>query len=325
MSHIPFPSIESFRHVVSFVRKNCDYHGRGYPTISFVGRVKLHGTNAGVRLNPDGTLTAQSRERDLSLLSDNAGFAAFVERNKEELTRAMEFGPFKVLYGEWIGRGIQKNVAITQLEKRFVPFAIAREDEYGAIVYESYPMSELVDFGWLERVDHLLPEPKVTVDFANPEASIETFESLTAQFEDECPYGKMRGVSGIGEGLVWTPFESHNFEYTRLCFKTKGEKHGNKGRDAKVKIAVSVEKIADMALLIEKLLPQWRLEQGISVLKERGIEISKSTTGDYLKWIASDVIKEEADTVANSGFDTKVVMGEVSKVARRFYFSQEGV
>ena len=56
-------------------------------------------------------------------------------------------------------------------------------------------------------------------------------------------------------------------------------------------------------------------------MRENGIEVSKPNTGEYLKWIAKDVLKEESDYIAASGFEEKAVMAEISKKARQFYFN----
>lgn len=44
-------------------------------------KVKLHGTNAAVRFEPNGTIVPQSQNRDLTVDADNNGFAACVRRH----------------------------------------------------------------------------------------------------------------------------------------------------------------------------------------------------------------------------------------------------
>lgn len=320
---IKFPSIGQFRDVVKYVRTNCDYHGLPYPKISFRGSTKLHGTNAGIRLEPDGTLVAQSRERDLSIESDNAGFAAFVVRN-ETLIRewfqqetVLRGALVTVIFGEWCGGNIQKGVALNQLPKMFVPFASGNSEEIQ--LHEALCSLEDGAKEWNRTV--VLDVFYVDVDFSDPEAASQSLTDMTLRVEERCPFAASRGVTGIGEGIVWSPYGQlpDTLEYQRLLFKTKGEKHGNPATSQKVKIAVSAEKLADMAALVEKLLPQWRLNQGLEQFAGR--DVTREDTGAYLKWVSTDVFKEESDTIAISGFDAKVVMAEVSKAARRFFFS----
>ena len=76
---IKYPSIEQFRNVIRTVKERHDYQGKSengepiyqhvspYPVIKFTGTVKLHGTNAGIVLCKDGTMSFQSRERQLTL------------------------------------------------------------------------------------------------------------------------------------------------------------------------------------------------------------------------------------------------------------------
>ena len=92
---VKFPSIEQFRTVVSNVNRHFNFVGLDEngdaiydptlpkPVITFKGTVKLHGTNAGVSFNNIGRLWAQSRENIITVEKDNAGFAFFVESNKE--------------------------------------------------------------------------------------------------------------------------------------------------------------------------------------------------------------------------------------------------
>jgi len=324
---VKFPSIDSFRHVVKFVRNRCDHHGWPYPTFTFWGDVKLHGTNAGVRMTADGALVAQSRERDLAVGDDNAGFAAFVSRNEDAIRLLMTGLEADVIFGEWIGPGIQKGVAINQLpERQFVVFASRTKGQEHLRKYSG--TFDVFSDGHCRAVK--IDAESVTVDFNTPDTAVVQLEELTSQYENECPYGKHFGISGVGEGLVWKPvnlgcWDDHWNDLdtlNKLMFKTKGSLHSNsKVFDSKVKVAVSAERIADFNALIEKLLPAWRLEQGLSWMRENGIEASKHNTGEYLKWVAKDVLKEESDYIAASGFEDKVVMAEISKKARQFYFN----
>lgn len=79
---------------------------------------KLDGTNAQVIVTEDGEVAAASRTRLITpgKLTDNYGFAGWVEDHKDELR---ELGPGRH-FGEWYGQGIQRNYGLT--EKRFALF-----------------------------------------------------------------------------------------------------------------------------------------------------------------------------------------------------------
>src|SRR5690606_6479826 len=130
-------------------RDNHDYQGKDeqgnpilrhttpYPILLFKGRVKVHGTNAGLVLNADGSIDYQSRERLLSIGSDNAGFCTymsglpihhyFMNISQQLETPCQEY---IAIYGEWCGGSIQKGVAISGMEKAFIVFDVVVDGIY---------------------------------------------------------------------------------------------------------------------------------------------------------------------------------------------------
>jgi hypothetical protein len=140
-----FHDINQFKDVIRTVKDRTYYVGkdefgnpifdksRSLPTIKFRGTTKIHGSSGSVVFDcsTDG-ITALSRSRVLSIESDNYGFAFFVESRKEffshlfnSLLENFKVRPDKiVLHGEWAGKGIQKSVAVSDLEKSFYIFDI---------------------------------------------------------------------------------------------------------------------------------------------------------------------------------------------------------
>jgi hypothetical protein len=352
---LKFPSIDQFRHAVATVKRAAEYHGKPLPVIEYEGRIKLHGTNAGIHVNIDtGKVTAQSRERSLTVNSDNYGFAAFVARNEaailahvkpwfEGFIGAEEADEVRgvTIYGEWIGPGIQKNVGIAQLpERQFVVFSIAYDDtikqnDDGSTDAIFYNIPEaagtLFDIPGFKMITDV-PVIKLSIDFSRPDEVVETLQKLTQEVEDNCPYAKLYDIDGIGEGLVWSPSVMSLFilddlmpeeKFHRIWFKTKGEKHGNKGTNNTVKVAVTAEKIEDFTALCSQLLPEWRLEQGFNALPtDSSAQPARTQTGAFLKWVTTDVYKEELDTILASEFEWKVVAQELSKRARIWFLEK---
>ena len=141
--------------------------------------------------------------------------------------------------------------------------------------------------------------------------------NITEGVEAECPVAKYFGVSGIGEGVVWHT----SFNNNTLLFKVKGEKYSS----SKVKklAAVDVEVIKNIQLLVDSIVTENRLTQGIQVLSEQGVNVSDNkATKEFINWIRNDVIKEETDTILASGLDFNKVMNSVSSKAGR-WFSQK--
>lgn len=73
---------------------------------------KIDGTNAQVIITEDGRVAAGSRTRLITpgKTTDNFGFAAWVEDNKEEL---LKLGPGRH-FGEWWGKGVQRGYGLQE-------------------------------------------------------------------------------------------------------------------------------------------------------------------------------------------------------------------
>lgn len=247
---IKFPSIEQFRHVIHHVKTHAQYAGKDengdaiydqskpIPTLKFRGTIKLHGANAGIVydcLNDE--ITYQSRERELSLTSDNAGFMLAQKQNEElwrgyfksiieDDTNSEEFKIEKIaIFGEWCGSGIQKGVAINQLPKMFVIFAAKIIWADGFTAWSRYEDSTTDDVGIPNVYDiNDFPTFEIEVDFNHPELAQNKMIEITEEVEKECPVGKAFGISGIGEGVVWTCV-SDGWNDSGTWFKVKGEAH----------------------------------------------------------------------------------------------------
>ncbi|CAK5228130.1 unnamed protein product [Aphanomyces euteiches] len=342
---IPFPSIEQFRHVIAAVAYHAQYVGRDednkpihdttkpLPVLTFHGSVKLHGSNTGIVFHAysPAEIQFQSRSRILSVKDDYEGFANHMTRHLDclvELKQAIaeSVGPDSTadqtiaVFGEWCGGNIQKGVALAQLPKMFVMF--------GVLVGERW-----LDMTLLRSVEfeaarifhvHRFGEWAITIDFNAPKESQPELEQLTALIEEECPAGKHFGISGVGEGIVWkcvTP----GFTGPRFWFKTKGERHAMpdpslKGAKVPKQAApVDPELVHSIQAFIDLAVSDARLEQGLSVLKERGIEITIKSMGEFIKWVQQDVAKEETDTMAANGLEFKTLAGPIAAIAREWY------
>jgi RNA ligase len=354
---IKFPSIEQFRNVVHNVTSRAHYAGKDelgnviydtskpLPTLAFQGTVKLHGTNAGIACDAEGTVWCQSRENIITPMSDNAGFAMYVEANKvfyrELLNQAMlayslHNDEALLIFGEWCGGNIQKKVAITQFPKMFVIFGMARVDAEGQKEWFLPDEIRIVcerthdQLGvWLDSVHHIYEFPtwEVEIDFARPHDIQNHLVDLTIAVEQECPVGKQLGATiekgpMIGEGIVWKCVTS-GYEDSGNWFKVKGELHQQASK-VKTLNPVDVERIDAIHNLAVQVTPEWRLEQMFQQTFDtlNGGQPDIKRMGDYIKAVMADVMKEELDTVAASGFTTKEVTGSISKIARDYLLKQ---
>lgn len=309
---IKFPSIEQFRNCVSAVSATCKYHEIPLPTIKFKGTVKIHGTNAGVVVTSD-EVYAQSRANLITPEKDNAGFACFVHKNQDTLRSIVEsaYGTDNTVavFGEWCGAGIQKGVGVSELEKMFVIFGVKIDDQW----VESSTLKS--------NEDHIFnitqfPTYEMDIDFSNPQMSTNKLVEITEAVEAECPVAKAFGVSGIGEGVVW----SADWNEQHLMFKVKGEKHSS----SKVKklATVDTEKLEGIQKFVEYAVTENRLNQAIEqVFTINGIEPDVKHTGDFLGWVVRDILKEELDTMLASNLEPKQVNGAISKHARQWWMT----
>lgn len=143
---------------------------------------KVDGTNASVWLE-NGKIKAGSRNRELALDNDNAGFCKFANTS-EKLKSFFELYPTVRLYGEWLVPHSLKTYK-EDAWREFYVFDAMIEDDY--ISYDVYkPMLELFSINYI---------PPIAI-CKNP--TIETLYNLlekTGQFLVED--GK-----GLGEGIV---------------------------------------------------------------------------------------------------------------------------
>lgn len=326
-----FTSIEAFRHVIRSVKDYCKDNGKPLPKIEYEGTVKLHGTNAGTRVT-EVKIQPQSRSNIIGIGNDNMGFAVFSHDKHASLCNLVRtFLPKNVdlnvtIFGEWIGPGIQKNVAVSQLkDKQFVIFK-AYHEELGYLNIKQ--ITENISNELLNELNskniyfiNQIPVYEIVIDFANPEDSVNELDKLTLEVENECPWGKFHGVIGIGEGIVWQPKDQELSKYSNLWFKTKGLKHKNAGEKIVNKTPIDVAKIKSMKQFANVVLPDWRLEQGISEMQHAGTTVSMQNLGNYLKWVCQDVIKEESDVIAENNITWKEASKYVIEKAKDYYLN----
>lgn len=83
---------------------------------------KIDGTNACIKITEDGGFLTGSRTRWITPSDDNYGFSAWAHKHIKEL---MMLGP-GTHFGEWWGSGCQRGYGLSNGEKRWSLFNIAR-------------------------------------------------------------------------------------------------------------------------------------------------------------------------------------------------------
>jgi len=280
--------------------------------VSYRPKVKLHGTHAAIRIDSvqhEGTVTAQSRTRDLTVGEDNFGFASWVEHYSEALTPWHED---RVLYGEWYGPGVQKGVALSEVGRRKFAVYAAR---YGSVlVTEPALIRRLCD----ELPCHVLPwyGPVFVWDFSSPdEALLARLNSEVDSIDKCCPWAyEMHGIEGTGEGLVMYPYSSPERDSLELAWKAKGATHR---QSAGKPITARAVASADVISFVEAVLTESRLDQ--AVVEACGCLRKPEMTSQFLRWIGNNVLRECANELTASGLEWKQVAKTLASRAGRWY------
>ena len=335
-----FSHIDQFRQVykemlsrAQFVGKDDTGHAIYDNTIipkpvQFYGTVKLHGTNSSVcECNRERWF--QKRSDFVVIDHDNAGFAAFATQKKEAFDKLFgiiyqEFGLKEdyiyCIYGEWFGKGVQKSVAVSDLSKRFAIFDVVICNGNEKFHLPPNFIKTLVDPENDIYNVFLFKTYEIEINFEHPETAVEELNRLTLEVEEHCPAGQYFGVDGIGEGIVWNHRTEDGVNVYR--FKTKGEKHSN----TKVKkigevVGITPEEIKSINEFVDYSLTQNRLEQGLKEIFGDS-EPNQSGIGNFVKWCVSDVMREEADTIAMNKFKVKFVVNSLNSKARNFIMEE---
>lgn len=338
--HINYPKIQQFRNVVTDINHHISFTGLDgdgnpvydhtieKPTVTFTGTVKLHDTNASVCFNVERGFWAQSRNSIITPEKDNAGFAFFTEAHREEFMFLFE----KIIdedqdidkyctvsiYGEWAGKGIQKGVGISELDKAFYIFGVKiskLEDED----HNSY---------WIDSSSLRCEEKRiyniedfktfsVDVDFNMPQLSQNKFIEITEEIEKECPVAKKLGVKeGLGEGVVWTAsYKDNNYR-----FKVKGEKHSV--TKVKTLASVDVEKLNSIQEFVSYAVTKNRFDQAIENVFDKG-ELDIRKMGNLIRWVVNDITSEELDTMSKNNLEPKDVNKYISNKTRQMFFEAQ--
>lgn len=307
-----FTSIQNFKQMLATAK----YKGLEGEKLNFTGTVKLHGTNSSILKFVDSdTLQFQSRNNILGPSKDNLDFYTSNSKYQKEFLELFKHietiqkaEHYTAIYGEWCGKKIQSRVALSEIERFFVIFAVKIDD-----VYLDISAFKTIQNGDI-RVYNILDFPvyNVVVDVDNPDSAIKEIQEFTQQVEKECPVGKFFGKSGTGEGIVWRlddcPGNVH------FWFKSKGELHSmSKKKECNYDDSIEFKNARDF---VDNYLTTARLNQGFDWMIEQNIPINLQHIKDYILWEIRDLEKEEKSSLKFGKFDVKKL---VSKQAGTFY------
>lgn len=314
-----FPSINQFHSVVK-------YHASSATGSTYRAKIKLHGTNAGIHINPQGELSAQSRNRVLSLQNDNAGFATWVRDNNEYFS-SLAIEEHVIIYGEWCGPGILRGTAIQNIEhKVFCIFALqwGKDEETSCMIVDPEDIAK-----YLRDIPsdvYILPwfKDQVEIDFTDPDhmqKQLDIINKWVKEIDEQDPWVKATfNIKGCGEGLVFVPISrdfTTRWDYSKHAFKVKGEKHNvvkqNMPAQVNAEVAASLASFAVNTATIQ------RFEQMIS---DNALTFDMENTGAFLKAVNQDIHKECQAELEASGLEWKQAAKAVSTRAVNWFKAQ---
>ncbi|KAF3047126.1 hypothetical protein E8E12_011370 [Didymella heteroderae] len=314
----------------------------GYYTstpIPLIGHVKLHGTHADIVVYNDNRIILQSRNVcNITIANDNSGFAAamadkadavlelrnrYVERWKA-INPSLALDPQYpvIIAGEWVGTGIQKDVAVSQLSRRFVIVSVAInnswiEDTY----YRDYEAPEASIYN-VSRGGTFRP----TLYPDDIPRTLKVAELFAERVALTCPFALEFGVHGEGEGIVWKPAPEHLNANPALWFKTKGGRFKPSFAPKPKVLPVGVQEQRDAA---DAAAIAWctreRLQQGWDYLKEVGMKRDVTSLSAYLKWVQNDILVEEKGFIQEQAIDGGMLPVGIAKIARLWYIQRVGL
>ena len=123
---------------------------------------KLDGTNAQVWLDDEGNIKAGSRNRELTLEKDNAGFYKFILEN-ENIKKYLEKHPTHRLYGEFLVPHSLKTYR-EDAWRRFYIFDVCLDKEDDTVEYIPYDLYKpLVEEFELDYIPPILYHKRIII------------------------------------------------------------------------------------------------------------------------------------------------------------------
>lgn len=331
MAVFSWPEIEGFHNIRAYLKMD---PGQGWQafellggksTVHYKSKVKLHGTNCAVQLHADGRVIPQSRTTDLSVSPDQLGFARFIKDNETAWKSGSSHNRAgMVIYGEWVGPGVQKsNVAVSDLPGKVFAIFAARHMSDGSdlLVVEPEILASYVrDIPGV----YVIPwyEEEIIIDWKHTDeqlnSDVEPINNWVATVEAVDPWVKAEfGKEGMGEGLVFYPVSHPGLEnFKNLAFKAKGAGHRVVKQSAPVQ--VNAEVAASVDQFVDMVLTEARLEQGTATVSG----FDKKKTGQFVSWIVSDVKKETQAELSASNLTWNQVEKSLATKARTWYLAK---
>lgn len=348
---ISFGSIEQFRNTITNIGHRARFSGVDttgnniydedikLPTVVAIGSEKIHGTNASICFSNSTGLWIQSKNSIITPENDNFGCAKWATERSDiwknliiKLANAhnvdLDTQIISVFF-EWCGGSVQKKSAVTGLDKLAIIFQHYKvstldptsdiDSFWNKAVVESNYVSDN-DSGIYNIMD--FPNYEFKIDFEKPSVLQNKFIEQVMSIEANSPVGQAFGIDGnIGEGIVCT----FMYKNKLFRFKVKGEKHAG-GCKVKTLTPVDLEQEQKIIEFANYACSQSRLDQAwqeiFNIGSSNPVIPTIKYTGNFIKAVITDVIKEESDIIKDRELDPKSINGTISKISRVWFMER---
>jgi hypothetical protein len=335
LSHIKISSIELFADILDREARD----GQDARTLAFRKKIKIHGQNGCIRIEPDGAVAFQAKNSDVTIEDDIKSFAADMQSQKAAWAGAAT-DTVLTFFGEWAGPKIAKGTAVQRTDKkRFYIFNVG----VGRVLDPRRPGVMIPE--WVitdpDAIEAMLPEDldrdlirvlpyegaPIEINFASSDSIEHALDELNAQVDRldlEDPYFQREfGIKAPGEGYVLSLHASRagqlsGNEVSRTSFKAKTQKH----RVQKQKKAAQPRGEMPKTVLefTRIFVTPARVDQAIEEVA--GGQAQKKHIGQILSWIAGDVKKEGGVEIEALGEDARHLSAAIIQAAKPMILDQ---
>lgn len=271
---------------------------------------KLDGTNATVWADDKGVIHAGSRNRELSLEKDNAGFYKHVMESEkmEPIRRFCVDNPFMVVCGEWLG-GKAGHIK-SYLNKEFYVFDMKlatignseTEKHFGYLPYKVYSKA-LEEYGY-----QYIVTPFYVYD-SDENGTIDEIVEFAKLNHFNLP------LDVVGEGVVVKNYNYlsrfGNYEEGKIVMDEFKEKKGQKSTKS-ITEGSNIEQA-----IVDDLVSSSDVQKCINKVSDLlGQEFSKSNgkmIGMVMEMVFSDLLSEEFNVIAKKYGKYPIVLKTVKK------------
>lgn len=214
-----------------------------------------------------------------------------------------------IIFGEWCGKGVQLNVAMSELERIFVIFKVALGEE---MEWQDTDLFRDIKAPPLIRNIYEIPTFNFVLHKGQTKDVHDQIKAVVGEIDRECPFTlQLFDIRGPGEGLVLRP---KHVLGCRNWFKCKGDSH-------KQKVFRDKEEVIEPRHLA--IVEQVTYERLQSALEALNIKAAYQNFRGVIDWIMADIADEEKidETVMQEARES--IVNRLKRINRKHKDSNE--